>query len=64
MSSGRHEDITRPDRGPRPEGNVSGKQATHMENTSIARYVWLPIQWEGEKPVLRWRDEWRLEDLR
>lgn len=21
-------------------------------------YVWLPIEWEGEKPVIRWQDEW------
>lgn len=29
-------------------------------NTSIADYVWLPIEWEGGRPVLRWRDEWTL----
>lgn len=28
-------------------------------DTSAADYVWLPIEWENEKPVLRWRDEWR-----
>ncbi|MCR5294039.1 MAG: family 43 glycosylhydrolase [Lachnospiraceae bacterium] len=27
-------------------------------NTSIADYVWLPIEWENEKPVLRWQDSW------
>ena len=31
-------------------------------NTSIARYVWLPIRFEGEKPVLEWLDDWRWED--
>ena len=29
-------------------------------NTSIADYVWLPIEWENDRPVLRWRDEWTL----
>lgn len=27
-----------------------------------SRYVFLPIEWQGEKPVLRWKKEWRLED--
>ena len=30
------------------------------ENTSISRYVWLPIEWHEDKPVIRWQDEWRL----
>lgn len=32
-------------------------------DTSAARYVWLPIEWQGDQPVVRWRDEWRLEDF-
>ena len=28
-------------------------------NTAIADYVWLPVEWEDGRPVLRWRDEWR-----
>ncbi len=27
-------------------------------DTSIADYVWLPIEWENSRPVLRWRDAW------
>jgi hypothetical protein len=27
------------------------------------RYVWLPVEWEGDKPVVRWRDRWTLDDL-
>lgn len=23
-----------------------------------ARYIWLPIEFEGGKPIVRWRDEW------
>ncbi len=29
-------------------------------NAIDGRYVWLPIEWEGDRPVLRWRDEWDL----
>ena len=32
-------------------------------NTSISDYVWLPIQFEGERAVIRWYDEWRIEDF-
>ena len=27
-------------------------------DTSIADYVWLPIRFEGDRPVIDWRDEW------
>ncbi len=27
---------------------------------SDARYIWLPIEFEGGKPVVRWRDEWNI----
>jgi hypothetical protein len=30
------------------------------ENAIDGRYVWLPIQFEDDKPVLRWYDEWDL----
>ncbi|MDR2374361.1 MAG: family 43 glycosylhydrolase [Bifidobacteriaceae bacterium] len=33
-------------------------------DTSIADYVWLPIRFEGQRPYLDWRDEWRVEDYR
>ena len=34
--------------------------ANQLENadTSIADYVWLPIEWEKGRPVLRWQDSW------
>ena len=48
-----------PDRTPKTDG-VSGKLQRHMENTKHSRYVWLPIEWQGEKPVIRWQDEWRI----
>lgn len=29
-------------------------------NTSIADYVWLPVEWSNGKPVLRWQDSWTI----
>ena len=29
-----------------------------------ARYIWLPITFEDGKPVVRWRDEWEIEELK
>lgn len=31
-------------------------------NTSKSDYVWLPIEWENDRPFIRWKDEWRIED--
>ena len=30
---------------------------------SDARYIWLPIEFEEGKPVIRWRDAWNLSEL-
>lgn len=32
------------------------------ENAIDGRYVWLPVEWEGETPALHWRDRWTLAD--
>ena len=32
-------------------------------NPIDGRYIWLPIQFENGKPVLRWYDEWKLSDF-
>jgi hypothetical protein len=29
-------------------------------DTSKAQYVWLPIRFEGEQPVIAWKDEWKI----
>lgn len=34
------------------------------ENPIDGRYVWLPIIFENDKPVLKWQDEWKLEGSR
>ena len=47
-----------PDTSPQEAKPLPGKEIRHSENTSISRYVWLPIEWKGEKPVIRWRKEW------
>jgi hypothetical protein len=33
-------------------------------NTSVSRYVWLPIQFRDGRPIIEWRDEWRVEEFR
>lgn len=32
-------------------------------NTCEARYLWLPITFNGDIPEIRWRDEWKLSDF-
>ena len=34
------------------------------QNHPDGRYIWLPIQWEGDKPILKWLDEWSLTFFR
>ncbi|NYI60262.1 family 43 glycosylhydrolase [Cellulomonas soli] len=33
------------------------------ENTAVADYVWLPIRFDGDVPIIEWVDEWRVEDF-
>lgn len=51
-----------PDRSPKEAAPLSGKKQRNWDNTRKADYVWLPIEWQGEKPMIRWMDEWRIED--
>lgn len=51
-----------PDTSPKEAAPLPGVLQKHNENTYKSRYVWLPIEWDGDKPVLRWRSEWRIED--
>lgn len=32
-------------------------------DSSIADYVWLPIRFDGDRPVVDWRDEWSPEEF-
>ena len=36
---------------------------TSRLNTSRARYVWLPLRFDGERALIYWHDEWRWEDF-
>ncbi|WP_347977758.1 family 43 glycosylhydrolase [Microbacterium sp. ProA8] len=44
-------------------GDRSAMAAGLGENTAIADYVWLPIRFDGEIPLIEWSDEWRVEDF-
>ena len=33
-------------------------------DTSVSRYVWLPVTFEGARPVIHWHDEWTIETFR
>lgn len=58
----RHFKDYKPDTSPQEAAPLPGELQKHSENTSISRYVWLPSGWEGDKPVIRWHDEWKVED--
>lgn len=58
----RHFKDYKPDTSPKAAAPLPGVQQRHRENTAISRYVWLPIEWEGDKPVIRWRGEWSAEE--
>lgn len=45
-----------------PPFDKSRWKGSVVENTSIADYVWLPIRFDGEKVLIDWKDEWRIED--
>jgi Glycosyl hydrolases family 43 len=38
-------------------------RVTGKVNTSLSRYVWLPIRFDGARPVIEWRDEWSLDEF-
>jgi len=29
-------------------------------NLPDSRYIWLPLTFENEKPVIKWEDQWKL----
>ena len=51
------------DREPKEAHPLPGEKRWNKDNTWCSDYVWLPVEWIGGKPVLRWRDEWRVEDI-
>jgi hypothetical protein len=63
VKSGERNDIAIPDYSPQKLEPLSGKTLIHEENISRARYVWLPLEFKDEKPVLSWRSSWSLSDF-
>jgi hypothetical protein len=63
MKSERARNMVKPDYSPQEGTELPKKKKHRFDNTSISGYVWLPIAWQDEKPVIQWRDEWRLEDF-
>ena len=53
--------IWMPVRSPKEAHALPGLEVKHGENTAISRYVWLPIEWEGDKPIIRWQKEWKIK---
>lgn len=56
------------DRFATPPNKLSPAEADLMShdsnwNTSLARYVWLPISFEGEHPTISWHSEWKVDDF-
>jgi hypothetical protein len=56
--------MTKPDYSEKEAAPLPGKKKRHFHNTRKSNYVWLPIEWQDDKPVIRWRDKWRLEDFK
>lgn len=49
----------------RPEAAPAAASEKLAEvNPSIADYVWLPIRFDGDRALIDWHDEWRIEDYR
>lgn len=40
-----------------------GIEATLAKDISRARFVWLPLSFDGDMPRIEWRAEWRIEDF-
>jgi hypothetical protein len=63
MKGEKARNMTKPDFSEKEAVPLPKKKKRHSSNTSIANYVWLPIEWQDDKPIIRWCDEWRLDDF-
>lgn len=51
---------------PRPAEGLSGAEfgeLTFGADTSVSRYVWLPLRFTDDSVVVDWRDEWSLDEF-
>lgn len=46
---------------PHKDGFIFLADRWNKDDLPDSRYVWLPISFQGEKPVLEWRDAWKPE---
>lgn len=46
-----------------PEEGAYLQSQKEKINTSRARYTWLPLRFDGERPVIDWREHWRLDEF-
>ena len=53
----RHFKGYKPDLSPKAPVPLPGVEQISPQTTGISRYVWLLIEWQGEKPMLRWTGE-------
>ena len=47
---------------PGRDGDEPMAEFAHVDS-SIADYVWLPITFDGDRPIIEWRDEWSLDEF-
>ena len=33
------------------------------DNLSDSRYIWLPVEWENGRMIIRWTNEWEMPRL-
>ena len=47
---------------PYQDGYIFMADIWRPRHPSDARYIWLPIEFQNGKPILRWQKEWRVSD--
>ena len=47
----------------RPDAWIAMFDINKPEDPINAGYIWLPIEFEADQPVIRWRDQWDLSDF-
>jgi len=33
------------------------------ENLADSRHIWLPVEWEGDIPAIKWRQSWDIKQF-
>lgn len=46
----------------RPDTWIAMFDAWSPHNLIESGYIWLPVEFEGDRMIIRWRDTWKLED--